>query len=36
MRGDKRRTIREQDGMVTDHVIGKTWRLKDYLRGNWD
>lgn len=35
MRGDKRRTIREQDGQVTDHVLGKKWRLKDYLRGNW-
>jgi peptide chain release factor 1 len=36
MRGDKRRTIRAQDGVVTDHILNKTWRLKDYLRGNWD
>ncbi len=35
MRGDKRRTIRTQDGIVKDHVLGKKWRLKDYLRGNW-
>jgi peptide chain release factor 1 len=34
-RGDKRRTIREQDGQVTDHVTGRRWRLKDYLRGEW-
>jgi peptide chain release factor 1 len=36
MRGDKRRTIRAQDGQVNDHVTGKTWRYKDYIRGNWD
>lgn len=36
MRGDKRRTIRAQDGQVTDHVTGKTWRYKDYVRGNWE
>lgn len=35
MRGDKRRTIRVQDGQVTDHVSGKTWQFKDYARGNW-
>lgn len=35
MRGDKRRTIRCQDGQVNDHVTGRTWRLKDYLRGEW-
>ncbi len=34
-RGDKRRTIREQDGQVTDHVTGKTWNYADYVRGNW-
>lgn len=34
-RGDKRRTIRTQDGQVNDHITGKTWRLKDYLRGEW-
>lgn len=32
-RGDKRRTIRTQDGVVTDHITGRRWRLKDYLRG---
>jgi peptide chain release factor 1 len=35
MRGDKRRTIRTQDGVVTDHVLGKRWELKRYLRGDW-
>jgi peptide chain release factor 1 len=34
-RGDKRRTIRTQDGTVTDHVLGLRWRLRDYLRGEW-
>jgi len=33
MRGDKRRTIRCQDGQVTDHVTGRRWALKAYLRG---
>ncbi len=36
MRGDKRRTIRAQDDSVVDHVSGRTWRLRDYERGNWD
>lgn len=36
MRSDKRRTIRMQDGIVTDHVLGKRWNLKQYLRGEWD
>ena len=35
MRGDKRRTIRCQDGIVNDHVTGKQWSYKDYTRGNW-
>jgi len=35
MRGDKRRTIRCQDGVVTDHVLGRRWPLRDYLRGEW-
>lgn len=35
MRGDKRRTIRCQDGIVTDHVTGRRWELKSYLRGEW-
>jgi peptide chain release factor 1 len=33
MRGDKRRTIRYQDGVVTDHVLGTRMRLQDYLAG---
>jgi peptide chain release factor 1 len=36
MRGDKRRTIRVRDGKVKDHILGKTWKLKAYLRGEWD
>lgn len=36
MRGDKRRTIRAQDGQVNDHITGRMWRYKDYIRGNWD
>ena len=35
MRGDKRRTVRVQDGLVVDHVDGRTWRLRDYERGRW-
>ena len=35
MRGDKRRTIRLQDGQVTDHVTGRSWRAEDYLAGKW-
>ncbi len=35
MRGDKRRTIREQDDAVVDHVTGRTWRFRDYVRGAW-
>lgn len=35
MRADKRRTIRTQDNLVTDHILNKTWSLKDYLKGNW-
>lgn len=34
-RGDKRRTIRTQDGQVVDHVAGLRWRLADYLDGRW-
>lgn len=36
MRGDKRRTIRCQDGVVVDHVTNRTWRLREYLRGDLD
>ena len=35
MRGDKRRTIRTQDDQVTDHVDGRVWRYRDYVRGIW-
>lgn len=34
-RGDKRRTIRVQDGQVHDHVSGRRWRLDEYLAGEW-
>lgn len=34
-RGDKRRTIRCQDGQVNDHITGRRWNLKEYLRGDW-
>jgi peptide chain release factor 1 len=36
MRGDKIRTIRQQDGQVTDHRSNQQIRYKDYVRGNWD
>lgn len=32
-RGDKIRTVRTQDGVVTDHRTGKKMRLNQYLRG---
>ncbi len=35
MRGDKRRTIRCQGGVVVDHETGRTWRLREYERGDW-
>jgi len=35
MRGDKRRTIRAQDGTVVDHPTGRRWELRGYLRGAW-
>ncbi|MEJ7599435.1 MAG: peptide chain release factor-like protein [Kofleriaceae bacterium] len=35
MRGDKRRTVRVQDGSVVDHETGRSWRLRDYVRGEW-
>ncbi len=35
-RGDKVRTIRYQDGIVTCERTGKKHRLKDYLRGDLD
>lgn len=35
MRGDKIRTYRTQDDSVVDHVTGKSWSLKRWLRGDW-
>ena len=35
MRGDKRRTIRVQDDSVVDHATGRTWRYREYARGDW-
>lgn len=35
MRGDKRRTVRMQDGQVTDHLTGQKWSLQKYLNGEW-
>jgi peptide chain release factor 1 len=35
MRGDKRRTIRAQDDSVVDHLTGRRFSLRDYVRGNW-
>ena len=32
-RGDKRRTVRIQDGTVKDHITGKVWRYDDYAAG---
>ena len=34
-KADKRRTVRMQDGIVTDHVLGTKWNLKAYMRGEW-
>ncbi len=34
-RGDKRRTIREKDGQVVDHITGQKWRYDDYVKGEW-
>lgn len=33
-RNDKRRTYREQDGYVLDHVTGKRITIKDLYKGN--
>lgn len=35
MRGDKRRTYRSKDDKVVDHITGKKWTLKKWLRGDW-
>ncbi|MBV8762670.1 MAG: PCRF domain-containing protein [Deltaproteobacteria bacterium] len=34
-RGDKRRTIRTQDDHVVDHIDGRSWSFKRYVRGDW-
>lgn len=34
-RGDKRRTIRTQEGIVKDHITGKKWMYDNYVKGNW-
>lgn len=34
-RSDKRRTVRQQDNQVNDHVTGRFWRYDDYVKGNW-
>ena len=33
--GDKRRTIRVQDDQVNDHIDGRHWTYKAYVRGDW-
>jgi peptide chain release factor 1 len=35
MRCEKRRTIRVKDGTVVDHLSGRRWRWKEYVRGEW-
>lgn len=35
MRGDKRRTVRCQEGVVNDHLTGRVISLRDYERGEW-
>ncbi len=35
MRSDKRRTYRERDNQVLDHVTGQVWELSKWLRGDW-
>jgi len=35
MRGDKRRTYREKDNQVIDHVTGQTWKYKKWVKGQW-
>ena len=36
MRGDKRRTYRSQEDMVTDHETGKRARMSDVMKGKFD
>jgi len=33
-RGSKRRTIRVGDDQVVDHISGRRWRFRDYVKGN--
>lgn len=35
MRSDKIRTYRFQDDQVQDHITGKSWTLKKWMRGDW-
>lgn len=35
MRADKIRTYREQEDQVNDHITGKHWKLKNWMRGDW-
>jgi len=34
-RGDKRRTVALQRDQVVDHQTGRTWKAREYLRGEW-
>lgn len=34
-RGDKRRTYREKDNQVVDHITGQTWKYKKWIKGQW-
>lgn len=34
-RGDKRRTYRERDDQIVDHVTGKKWKFSRWMRGIW-
>lgn len=35
MRGDKRRTYREKDNQIVDHITGQTWKYKKWIKGQW-
>lgn len=35
MRGDKIRTYRTQDNLVTDHRTGAKWKLDRWMKGEW-
>jgi peptide chain release factor 1 len=36
MRGDKIRTYRAKDNLVVDNRTGQTWKLRKWIRGEWD